>query len=562
MYTHFFRLTRDPFSISPDPRYLFMSQSHHEALAHLMYGANGGGGVVVLTGEIGAGKTTVCRCFLEQVPDNCNVGYIFNPKLTVQELLQAICEEFHIDVVQGDTRGVKAYIDALNRFLLDTHAQGRNSVLIIDEAQNLAVDVLEQLRLLTNLETNERKLLQIVLIGQPELRDILARPELEQLAQRVIARYHLGALSEQETASYIQHRLSTAGLNSASPFQQPQMKLIHQVTRGVPRRINLLCDRALLGAYSLGRHEVGSEIIRNAARELFDVERKPAPRLRYAALAGVAAALVAGTAAWTVAGGKLPEATPQPQAATHAAETKKEPSPYEDKTTATAAAPSPEPAALPVMSEQDGRPLAALRSEDDGVRELARAWKITLPDEGTPCDTMKKGGLRCYRGDSGLAELRQLDRPAILKLYDDAGHGYHVVLSGIGETAATLQAGNARQQVALSVLTRHFRGEFVTLWRAPRGFAESVRMGDQGTQVDSVAALLAKVYGSRKLSPGQPFNQKLLKQVEDFQQSQGLFVDGIAGPVTLMHLNRVAGVDEPSLRSDGAPLNIAARGEN
>jgi type II secretory pathway predicted ATPase ExeA len=278
MYTHFFRLNREPFSISPDPRFLFMSHSHHEALAHLMYGANSGGGVVVLTGEIGAGKTTVCRCFLEQVPENCNVGYIFNPKMTVHELLRAICEEFHIAVPQteGGTVGVKDHIDALNRFLLEQHAQGRNNVLIIDEAQNLAVEVLEQLRLLTNLETNDRKLLQIILIGQPELRDILARPDLEQLAQRVIARYHLGALTEQETASYIQHRLSTSGLSSTSPFQQPLMKQIQQLTRGVPRRINLLCDRALLGAYSMGKHEVDRDILRHAANELFATQ-EPAP---------------------------------------------------------------------------------------------------------------------------------------------------------------------------------------------------------------------------------------------------------------------------------------------
>jgi general secretion pathway protein A len=558
MYTHFFRLAREPFSISPDPRYLFMSQSHHEALAHLRYGAGGGGGVVVLTGEIGAGKTTVCRCFLEQVPDNCNVGYIFNPKLTVQELLQAICEEFHIDVPRSDARtGVKDYIDVLNRFLLDSHAQGRNNVLIIDEAQNLAVDVLEQLRLLTNLETNERKLLQIVLIGQPELRDILAQPELEQLAQRVIARYHLGALSEQETASYVQHRLSTAGLGSSSPFQQPQMKLIHQLTRGVPRRINLLCDRALLGAYSLNRHEVDGEIIRNAARELFEPARKTPSRAPYVVLGAAAAVLVAGTAAWTVAGGKLPEVPVAPAAIVQ----KHEPVKTTQEPSETDAAAAPAPGAPLVLSTQDGNPRAALRNEDEGLRELARAWGIKLPAEGNACESAKKQDLRCYRGEGGIGELRQLDRPAVLKLYDDASHTSYAILAGIGDTTATLHAGEARQEIALTTLTRRFHGEFVTLWRTPPGLGESVRLGDQGTQVDALAAQLTKVYGSRKLVPGQPFNQKLLKQLEDFQQSQGLFVDGIAGPVTLMHLNRVAGLEEPSLRNAGTVPNIAVRRE-
>lgn len=171
-----------------------MSERHREALAHLLYGVGSGGGFVLLTGEIGAGKTTVCRCFMEQIPENCQLAYIFNPKLSVEELLLSICEEFRIAVAPGMAR-VKGYVDAINAHLLASHAQGKNNVLIIDEAQNLSAAVLEQLRLLTNLETSERKLLQIILIGQPELRAMLARPELEQLAQRVIARYHLGSLT-------------------------------------------------------------------------------------------------------------------------------------------------------------------------------------------------------------------------------------------------------------------------------------------------------------------------------------------------------------------------------
>ncbi|MDP9109381.1 MAG: AAA family ATPase, partial [Pseudomonadota bacterium] len=197
MYKRFFGLRHSPFSIAPDPRYLFMSERHREALAHLLFGLNGGGGFVLLTGEIGAGKTTVCRLFLEQIPARCNVAYIFNPKQTVIELLQSICDEFGVPTVpQGHVAAtVKDFIDPLNRYLLATHAVHQNNVLIIDEAQNLSADVLEQLRLLTNLETSERKLLQIILIGQPELRAMLARPELEQLAQRVIARFHLDALT-------------------------------------------------------------------------------------------------------------------------------------------------------------------------------------------------------------------------------------------------------------------------------------------------------------------------------------------------------------------------------
>ena len=197
MYAAFFGLKREPFSIAPDPHFLFMSEAHREALAHLLYGLGGGGGFVLLTGEIGAGKTTVCRCFLDQVPAHNDVAYVFNPKLSVTELLQTVCEEFRIAVPPGAAT-IKDYVDALNRFLLASHAAGRHSVLIIDEAQSLSAEVLEQLRLLTNLETAERKLLQIVLIGQPELRGMLARPDLEQLAQRVIARYAMQRLCQLE----------------------------------------------------------------------------------------------------------------------------------------------------------------------------------------------------------------------------------------------------------------------------------------------------------------------------------------------------------------------------
>lgn len=276
MYARFFGLERDAFSIAPDPRYLFMSERHREALAHLLYGLDGGGGFVLLTGEIGTGKTTVCRCFLEQVPPHCNVAYLFNPRLNALELLQSICGEFGVEAPAADagpgapaSSSLRDGIESLNRFLLDAHAQGRTSVLVVDEAQNLSAEVLEQLRLLTNLETSEKKLLQIVLIGQPELRELLARPELEQLAQRVVARYHLGPLGAAETAQYLAHRLAVAGLVGPLPFEPAAVRRIHALTGGVPRRINLLAGRALLGAYALGAHRIDGRIVTRAAREVF-----------------------------------------------------------------------------------------------------------------------------------------------------------------------------------------------------------------------------------------------------------------------------------------------------
>src|SRR5215207_8573922 len=291
MYAKFFGLQHEPFSIAPDPRYLFMSERHREALAHLLYGVRGGGGFVLLTGEIGAGKTTVCRCFLEQIPKRCNVAYIFNPKLTVEELLKTICDEFGIPAPHAGpgVATVKDYVDALNQFLLKTHSVGQNNVLIIDEAQNLSAEVLEQLRLLTNLETNERKLLQIVLIGQPELRTMLERPDLEQLAQRVIARFHLKALSSKETEHSIRHRLSVAGMTRSIPFDRKALQRIHEIARGVPRRINLLCDRSMLGAYAHGKNTVDGEVVEKAAREVFGRSEPSSPdRARLGSGAGMA----------------------------------------------------------------------------------------------------------------------------------------------------------------------------------------------------------------------------------------------------------------------------------
>lgn len=265
MYNHHFGLAEAPFSIAPDPRYLYLSEQHREALAHLAYGIGDHGGFVVLTGEVGTGKTTVCRCLLQQVPDHLDIAVIVNPKLDSHELLQTICEE--LGVFADEDMSSKQLIDALNDFLLSTHARGRNAILIVDEAQNLSPDVLEQLRLLTNLETNERKLLQLILLGQPELNAILAQPSLRQLAQRITARYHLRPLTRDEVAGYIEHRLAIAG-GREHLFNDAAMKAIHRYSKGIPRLVNLLCDRALLGVYAQSGSSVDVAMVRRAAAEV------------------------------------------------------------------------------------------------------------------------------------------------------------------------------------------------------------------------------------------------------------------------------------------------------
>jgi general secretion pathway protein A len=266
MYVEHFGLAELPFSLTPDPRYVYMSERHREALAHLIYGINQGDGFVQLTGEVGTGKTTMCRCLLEQLPPDVDVALIFNPRLTSHELLAAVCDELRVAYPAG-TDSVKLLVDSLYRHLLGAHARGRRTVLIIDEAQNLSVDVLEQVRLLTNLETARDKLLQIILIGQTELAALLERPELRQLAQRVTARYHLRPFSQDETRAYIVHRLGVAG-RTRMLFSPWALREVHRLSRGVPRLINVICDRALLGAYATSRSWVDVHTVRRAAREV------------------------------------------------------------------------------------------------------------------------------------------------------------------------------------------------------------------------------------------------------------------------------------------------------
>lgn len=563
MYAGYFGLQQTPFSIAPDPRYLLMSERHREALALLLYGVQGGGGFVLLTGEIGAGKTTVCRCFLEQIPENCRVAYIFNPKLTVGDLLKTICHEFQLEVRHEGIgpATIKDYLDPLNEYLLRSHAAGQRNVLIIDEAQNLTPHVLEQLRLLTNLETNERKLLQIVLIGQPELRTVLARPELEQLAQRVIARFHLGALSAAETRRYVRHRMEVAGLRGPLPFSNEALARVHAITRGVPRRINLLCDRALLGAYATDSRQIGPAMVDKAASEVFDMPAsgssqppvkalasRPWHTLALGALAG--AVLAAGVAAvlWQQ---RAPSQPSQPAATTSSVPQPPAPAPTQAQTPA-----PPQPAAA-VDAPADPLPVAApapltsppgaadlLGSEVTAWRELGALWGQPLTG-GDPCTVALQQQLQCFSTPRmTLHGLRQLNRPGILLLRASGEEPRRALVTAMTAETATLQANGQRWLMPLTALADIWRGDYATLWRQPEGTRGRVGQNPKGAAGDWLAAQLIGLQ-TQGLIPAEA--NTFATRLKAFQKTQGLEPDGVAGSMTFMQVNLAAGVDEPRL---------------
>jgi general secretion pathway protein A len=270
MYNTFFGFREKPFKLVPNPAYLFLSRSHEEALAHLNYAVSQGDGFVEITGEVGTGKTTLCRAFLDNLDDDVSAAYIFNPRLDARQLLQAIGDEFGIASTSG---AIKDLIDALNAFLMAQKADGRRVLLLIDEAQNLSREVLEQLRLLSNLETNQEKLLQIILVGQPELGDLLESYDLRQIGQRITLNCHLLPLSRSETREYIHHRLHIAARRAGVPFTAAAVRAIYRYSSGVPRLVNIACDRILLLAFSRDQQRITGGLARTAIRELKQPQR-------------------------------------------------------------------------------------------------------------------------------------------------------------------------------------------------------------------------------------------------------------------------------------------------
>ena len=556
MYHQHFGLSEAPFSIAVNPRYLFMSQRHRDALAHLLYGVGGGGGFILLTGEVGTGKTTINRCLLEQLPDTTDLAIILNPALSAVELLATACDELQISYPEG-TESLKVLTDALHRYLLDNHGAGRRTVLMIDEAQHLDFDVLEQIRLLTNLETNDEKLLQIILIGQPELTEKLARPELRQLNQRITARYNLQPLDRGETAAYVRHRLDIAGLKGGQTlFSDAAVKEVHRITRGIPRLINVLCDRSLLGAYGKKMAQVNPKLVREAASEVFGQEsRSNASSNWLPALAAVIAAIVLGVVA--LQGSE----TAQPELA--GIDTNQS-----EQLNLSVSANQMSVDELPVQAERasTNEPAAQSDGSDGGasvkgtgakstaasplvptpepnwlfspVDGEALLWRVAsdLNQPASVCPAMTGSAIQCTMTRSDVFDdIVEWGRPVLLDMVSPDRFSATTLLMGFDGMEALVWSDLGLVRVTAGELASAWSGGYRYLWRAPEGWDGALSVGSSGAPVTIVANMFATLDG-RELRPQAVFSEDLAKRVRWFQESEGLVADGVVGEKTLLRL--------------------------
>jgi general secretion pathway protein A len=577
MYHQYFGLNEAPFSIAVNPRYLFMSARHRDALAHLLYGVGAGGGFILLTGEVGTGKTTINRCLLEQLPQDTDIAMVLNPALNAMELLATVCDELGIDY-ERNNHTLKTLTDSLHRYLLDNYQRGRKTVLLIDEAQHLDFDVLEQIRLLTNLETNSEKLLQIILIGQPELAEKLARPELRQLNQRITARYNLEPLNLEETGAYIQHRLQVAGMSMGREIFPPDVvRGVYQATRGIPRVINVLCDRILLGAYGRNKLAADRAMLQTAVEEVLGSQADAHAQWGFplAIIGGLALVLLlVSVGGWLLLSSGAPgpaavETVPTSTATNTIASTGTTApatevvaeSAHTGQPVAAPTAGIPAPStALDAAALADGGPArmpaaqggaAAASTYLLGPGEAAdRLWSIytdTPPNQ--PCPAGVFAGLRCEtRSAATWDELALLNRPVALSLVTPQRFSAAAVLLGIEGARAWVWGRQGLQQIGLAQLAPLWDGNFSFLWQVPDGFEAPLALGQQGLAVASVALLFMQLDGqSQPLTRG-VFNAPLQQRVKLFQRAQGLVDDGVVGAQTLLALNAALGIDpDPAL---------------
>lgn len=530
MYKAFFGLSDNPFSIAPNPHYLFLSDRHREALAHLTYGLGETGGFVLLTGEVGTGKTTVSRCLLNQLPENTDTAFILNPSLTELELLATLCDELSIEYEKDPS--LKQLTDRLSHFLLANHEKGRNTVLIIDEAQHLRAEVLEQLRLLTNLETDTKKLLQVILIGQPELQQLLRRQELRQLAQRITARYHLLPLTLEEVGLYVQHRLQVAGRHEPL-FNSRSIKALHKYSGGIPRLINLLCERALMAGYAQSKVPIDHKMVASASSEVLGEDIK---ETNYLLPLGVATAIgltcVLGYLIFNQVN-FTPEKRVEDLQASQTAQQQ-------------VAGQKTSPAKLSSSQRVLNSAIDSSRSIDSAYASILGLWG-KVPYIGlTACQSAEQQGLSCFQQQGNWNSLIRLNFPAVVYLVDAQQRAFYgTVVSRQGEQLL-LQLNEQQLWVERDWFTRHFSGTFEILWQAPSTQPREIGQGSNPAQIQWLENSLAHIDNAVPRLVNR-FDSQLEGQLKRFQREHGLRADAIAGSQTLVQLNLYLSAQGPRL---------------
>jgi len=555
MYTAHFGLRATPFSITPDPQYLYLSDRHREALAHLVYGVNEGSGFVVLTGEVGTGKTTLCRCLMEQLPDTIDVALLLNPRLNSRELLATIFDELRVAYDTAYT--LKDFIDILNTYLLTAHAVGRRTVLILDEAQSLSTEVLEEVRLLTNLETARQKLLQIILVGQPELNTILKKQNLRQLSQRVTARYHLLPLSAKDTFAYINHRLAVSGA-SIPLFQKAAMRKVYRYSGGVPRLINVICDRALLGGYVNNRNSIDTAIVRKAVLEVQGEKINFFP-LTSLIIGGLVGILFVFVGLWIYSPSfdflnkflpsfeKVFEKAQEPEIPTSVAIETDTNALVEVKASETPAQPEKAPPnLLEILQDTD-----IISDIESAFATLFQQWQLNYSDlKGvTACERASEKDLACLHRTGSWEDIRRFNRPAVIELMTRDGKQYHAVITKLEGETVTLDFSGQTFEFPLHEINNYWLGQFLLLWQPPSLPIVSLKAGMTSKDVIWVRKLLnihEKVENASS-SLSSRFDSALKKRIIAFQSDYGLKTDGIVGEQTLLILSTLS-AESPSLR--------------
>ena len=584
MYKDFFGITESPFSIVPSARFLYLSERHREALTHMLSSLNGGGGFGLLTGEVGTGKTTVLRALVSRLPQETQVAVIMNPSLSTRELLASLCDELSIEYTEQAT--IKTLTDGIYQHLLANHREGRQTLLLIDEAQHLLPEVLEQLRLLTNLETDSVKLLKVVLVGQPELQQLLQQDRLRQLAQRITSRYHLLPLTEDEVREYIHYRLQAVDCLH-EVFAPAQTKQIAKATGGIPRLINLVCDKSMQLAHQQSTHLLNKELVERACSDVLSWQlpqytapgnseppaatRKP---LAVALAAGVITAV--GLGYWSgllsqPSSPSLPAESNAPVQAPAATVQATVTAPVQEPVTVTQPTASQSTLVQPAIktvqttSQQPIPPQVSAQrlspqqmwqqvitqasSERLAMQTLYKLWGYSTQLNQANCESGSRVQLSCFNGTGSLEQLALINRPAIVELREPSGESYFATLYAIGQDRVELLLAGQRFAVGAQWLTQRWNGEYTLLWRPPLGDKTAIRYGQQGPRVQWLDRQLSQLLGVMPENQD-TFEQALLNKLRRFQRAQDLSVDGIAGPRTLMVIDSALNLPGPTLQPE------------